>query len=301
MEVFTAKAGFCVGIKRAYQGMNRIAAKEEEVNVIHRVSTSEKALEWDTLKRIADKDPHLFKQYPNLKNVSVLDNPSSIESGEKVVLGFHGVEKHVKERFATKNVEVEDLQCPFISKYNSTLEELASEGYHLIAFGKKNDHHCLDAQRVSQEHGRKCVTVEKAADVDKIEFGAGERWASVGSVTGNTVLWKAVVARLNENEIPIKVVETVCWDSYKRQEEALLLAKEADVVVVVDDGGGASLSVFEVCTSVNENVYQISSEEDMKPDWFEGAKKVAVVGGILVPQWTIEEIAAQVTERCTSY
>jgi 4-hydroxy-3-methylbut-2-en-1-yl diphosphate reductase len=170
MEIKKAKHGFCVGIKRAYQGMNRIAAKEEEVNVFHRLATSPKALEWDTLRRIENGDPDLLKLYPNLSNVSVVNNPSSFESGDKVVLGFHGVENEVKERLQATNVVVQDLQCPFISKYNSTLKELAAEGFNLIAFGRKDDHHCLDAQRVAHEYGRMCVVVEKAADVDRIPF-----------------------------------------------------------------------------------------------------------------------------------
>jgi 4-hydroxy-3-methylbut-2-en-1-yl diphosphate reductase len=63
-------------------------------------------------------------------------------------------------------------------------------------------------------------------------------------------------------------------------------------VLVVDDGGGASQSVYEVCTQVNGRVYRISSKEEIQREWFEGIISVAVVGGILVPQWTIDEMAA---------
>ena len=80
------------------------------------------------------------------------------------------MEKTIKEELITKNIDVEDLQCPFISRYNATLEELASGGMNLIAFGREDDHHCLDAQRVSKVYGRKCVTVEKAEDIDHIDF-----------------------------------------------------------------------------------------------------------------------------------
>lgn len=294
MEIKTAKSGFCVGIKRAYNGMNRIAKTREKVNVFHRVSTSAQAREWDTLRRIEKEDPELFEEYPNLVNVSVIDNPSMIKSGDDVVLGFHGVEKPVKEELLTKNVDIEDLQCPFISRYNSTLEELASEGYNLIAFGRKDDHHCLDAQRVAKVYGRTCVTVEKPEDINHIDFNTENKWACVGSVTGNTVLWKAVVSKLNENEIEIKIVETVCRDSFKRQDEASQLSKEADIVLVVDDGGGASTSVFEVCSSVNDTVYLVSSKEDVKLEWLKDISSIAIVGGILVPQWTIDEMASHV-------
>ena len=35
---------------------------------------------------------------------------------------------------------------------------------------------------------------------------------------------------------------------------------------------------------------------DIASDWFDGASKVAIVGGILVPEWTIEDMAERVRE-----
>lgn len=297
LEIKTAKkSGFCGGIKRAYYGMNRIAKTREQVNVFHRFGETAQALKWDTLKRIEREDPELFKEYPNLVNVSVVDNPSHLNSGDDVVLGFHGVGKSVKQQLQANEVNIEDLQCPFISRYNSEIEELASDGYNLLAFGRKENHHSLDAVSVANEYGRRSVIVEKPEDIDGIDFQVNEKWACVGSVTGNTRLWEAVVSKLNKINIPVKVVETVCTDSFKRQNEASELAEEADLVLVIDDGGGASNSVYEVCTSVNEMVYRVSSKEDIKLEWFKDISTVAIVGGILVPQWTIDEMASYISE-----
>jgi 4-hydroxy-3-methylbut-2-enyl diphosphate reductase len=86
----------------------------------------------------------------------------------------------------------------------------------------------------------------------------------------------------------------MCSDSYSRQRTAVELAQQADVVILLDDGGGAAQSVFEVCSRVNKRVHRVRSKEEIKPAWFEGAEKAAIIGGILVPSWSIEDAAAYV-------
>jgi 4-hydroxy-3-methylbut-2-en-1-yl diphosphate reductase len=86
----------------------------------------------------------------------------------------------------------------------------------------------------------------------------------------------------------------MCSDSYSRQRTAVELARQADVVVLLDDGGGAAQSVFEVCARVNERVHRVRSKQEIKPAWFQGAEKAAIIGGILVPIWCIEDAAAYV-------
>jgi 4-hydroxy-3-methylbut-2-enyl diphosphate reductase IspH len=72
------------------------------------------------------------------------------------------------------------------------------------------------------------------------------------------------------------------------------LARQADVVILLDDAGGAAQSVFEVCSGVNKRVHAVRAKEEIEPAWFEGAGKAAIIGGILVPVWSIEDVAAYV-------
>jgi hypothetical protein len=38
----------------------------------------------------------------------------------------------------------------------------------------------------------------------------------------------------------------------------------------------------------------VRSKEEIRPAWFEGAGKAAIIGGILVPIWSVEDVAAYV-------
>ena len=41
-------------------------------------------------------------------------------------------------------------------------------------------------------------------------------------------------------------------------------------------------------------MHRVRSKEEIKPAWFDGAGKAAIIGGILVPVWTVEDAAAYV-------
>jgi 4-hydroxy-3-methylbut-2-en-1-yl diphosphate reductase len=118
----------------------------------------------------------------------------------------------------------------------------------------------------------------------------------VGQVTGNTEIFTEVIERIRASGAPVKVVKTMCSDSYSRQRTAADLARQADLVILMDDGGGAAQSLFEVCSRINERVHRVRAKEEIRVEWLDGASTVAIVGGILVPEWSIQETARHVRQ-----
>jgi 4-hydroxy-3-methylbut-2-enyl diphosphate reductase IspH len=133
--------------------------------------------------------------------------------------------------------------------------------------------------------------IERPGDLDAIPADDGRPVALVGQVTGNTEVFTQVVERIRASGAPIKVVKTMCSDSYGRQRTAAELARHADVVILLDDGGGAAQSLFDICSRINKRLHRVRSKEDIQPHWFDGARTAAIIGGILVPSWTIEDAA----------
>jgi 4-hydroxy-3-methylbut-2-en-1-yl diphosphate reductase len=290
MEVFTASVGFCLGITRAYREMNKRALAEAPFAVAHQNAGGE----FDTLTRIERREPALLVQYPGLRELSVVRDVSKLGEGDRLVLGFHGLNKETKESLAARGVDLlDDLICPFIEKLDRVVERLAKEGFDIAIVGAKDNHHCRVAKKIADEHQRRCYVIERADEVDGL-LNEGRRIALVGQVTGNTEIFTEVIERIRSSNAPIKIVKTMCSDSYSRQRTAVELAQQADVVILLDDGGGAAQSVFEVCSRVNKRVHRVRSKQEIRPAWFEGAGKAAIIGGILVPAWSVEDVAAYV-------
>jgi 4-hydroxy-3-methylbut-2-enyl diphosphate reductase len=296
MEILTPEFGFCIGINRAYRGMNERAVQDGAFTVAHQNSMSE----FDTLRRIDRRDPELLKRYPGLERVSVAYDVAALAEDDRLVLGFHGLPAKTKEDLATRGVNLlDDLICPFIAKLDRVVERHVEEGFDVAIVGTKENHHCRVAKQICEEHGHRCYVIERADDIESLPYEDGRRIALVGQVTGNTETFKEVIERLQKSQKPVKIVKTMCSDSYNRQRVAAEFAREADLIIMVDDGGDGSKSVLEVCSRVNPRIHRIRSKDDLRAEWFDGVQKTAVLGGILVPDWLIDEVSRHIRALCS--
>jgi hypothetical protein len=84
VEILTPEFGFCMGIDRAYRGMNERALRDGAFTATHQNSKSE----FDTLRRIDRGDPELLKRYPALQKVSIAHDVAELAEGDGLVLGF---------------------------------------------------------------------------------------------------------------------------------------------------------------------------------------------------------------------
>ena len=296
MEILTANAGFCLGITRAYRKMNERALNEGPFSVTHQNSGGE----LDTLTRIARREKELLAEYPGLLELSLATDLSTLGQGDRLVLGFHGLNKDSKEDLVARGVDlVDDLICPFIAKLDKVVERLAGEGFDIAIVGAKDNHHCRVATKIADQHNRRCFVIEQPDEIDAVPVEDGRPIALVGQVTGNTQVFAEVLERIRTSRAPIKIVKTMCSDSYSRQRAAADLAQQADLVILLDDGGGAAQSLFEVCSRINKRVHRVRSKEEIQPNWFDGAQKTAIVSGILVPSWVVAETARYIKSMMT--
>lgn len=297
MEIITAQVGFCFGITRAYRNINRRGLEDGPFYVAHQNSGGE----FDTLLRIERGDPELLARYPGLLNVAVAHDLSALGEGDRLVLGFHGMPRDRKEALAARGVALLDDQlCPFIAKLDRVVERLVREGCDIAIVGKPGNHHCRTACKLAEQHGQRCYIIEKAADIDAIPHESGRTLALVGQVTGNTIIFREAAERIKQSGLPAQIVRTMCGDSYSRQQHAAELARQADVVILIDDDGGAAQSVFEICSQHNERVYRAARKEDIRQEWLDGAATVAIIGGILVPEWMIADFAQSIAKTETA-
>ena len=293
MEIITATVGFCFGITRAYRNMNRRALDDGPFLVAHQNSGGE----FDTLRRIERGDPELLSRYPGLNKVAVAHDLAALREGDRLVLGFHGLPGDAKAELAGRGVALlDDHLCPFIAKLDRVVERLAGDGFDIAIVGKSGNHHCRTAKRLAEQQGRRCYVIERADDVDAIPRETGRTIALVGQVTGNTVVFREAAERIRESGLAATIVRTMCGDSYSRQKHAAELAQQADVIVLIDDDGAAAQSVFEICLLHNRRVHRVAAKEDLRREWFDGAEMVAVIGGILVPEWMIADISQSVAQ-----
>src|SRR5258708_9495613 len=143
--------------------MNKRALAEAPFAVAHQNAGGE----FDTLSRIERREAGLLADYPGLRELSVVRDVSTLGAGDRLVLGFHRLNKETKESLAARGVDVlDDLICPFIEKLDRVVERLAKQGFDIAILGTKDNHHCPLAEKIADEHRRRCYLLERSDHPD---------------------------------------------------------------------------------------------------------------------------------------
>lgn len=293
IEVHVSTIAYCWGIDLA---MKRIAGATAKggIEATHRWSPKPDARRWDPLELVKQRDARLLQAYPGLSNVIVVEKLGDVAS-DRIALGHHGT---VEPKTHAGTAEILDYTCPFIAKSDHRAQTLAEAGYDLLLFGKPGNHHCEFAKSTAERAGRVGIIGESVAYLRAALLEPGRNWACLGQVTANVWRWQAFKDDLLDVGVPVRIVESVCSDSYDRQAEGIKLAEHCDIVVLVNDHGGSTKSLFELCQAANPGTYLYDpfAGDLLDPGWFHGVRSVAVVGGIHVPKWVLDEVATDIRQ-----
>src|ERR671930_339897 len=136
MEVLTAIVGFCLGNTRAYREMNKRALAEAPFAVAHANAGGE----FDTLTRIERREPALLADYPGLQELSVVRDVSTLAPGDRLVLGFHGLNKETKDthhcRVAKKIADEHGRRCYVLERADNVDDLLSEDGRRIALVGQ---------------------------------------------------------------------------------------------------------------------------------------------------------------------
>jgi 4-hydroxy-3-methylbut-2-enyl diphosphate reductase IspH len=144
--------------------------------------------------------------------------------------------------------------------------------------------------------------------VSAFPFKRSTRVGVILQTTWHMSLAKDVIAQLVSEFREVKVIDTACIDSLGRVPAARKIASESDVVVIVDIGKVARYleeEIEEVARrsegsapggSPHLRVYRTEGKHELKPEWFAGAGKVSVIGGINVHAQVLQDVAGRIRE-----
>ncbi|HLZ48571.1 MAG TPA: 4-hydroxy-3-methylbut-2-enyl diphosphate reductase [Candidatus Limnocylindria bacterium] len=269
MEVLLAREnGFCFGVKKAVELTEAAAESGRPVynlgQVVHNPKISE---------RLA------------ARGVKVIKDPAEASEGI-VVIRAHGVPPAVRASIEEHGLECIDATCSLVLRAQRFTKQLADEGYRVIILG-------------TPEHPE-VVGLLGFAGPDHVVVETKEQWERLpkmkkaGVVSQSTQppwAFKELVAHVAEISQELKVFNTVCPVTIKRQNAATELAGETDVIVVV--GGKNSANTRELVNLARmqgKTAYHIEHSEELERSWLVGKDRVGLIGGCSTPMDTLLEV-----------
>ena len=296
MITVSQNAGFCFGVKRAADTVEKLIKERKDGEIIC------------TLGKLIHNEN--YNDYLKENGVITLDS-SNIDSvlessrnkrGVTVVTRTHGIEKKTQKKLEEyealcPHFTVVDCTCPYVKKIHKIACENSGEGKVFILIGQKN--HPEVRSIVSYVNGETEV-FSSAAELEKYLKSAknGEKEINIAAQTTQKLSeWKKCQEIIKKYCTNAKIFDTICSVTEKRQTEAEEICKESDVMIVI--GGKESSNtakLFQVCEKCCPRTYWVQTSKDISPDMIGGAKNIGITAGASTPDGLIQEVKKTMSE-----
>ena len=282
MEIRLAKtAGFCFGVNRAVELTYNL------LNEGHKVATLGPLIH--NPQAVADMER---------RGALVADTVDDIPTGYEVIIRSHGVPRTIYDTLEQRGLVYHDATCPFVKKIQSIAARAEAEGAVLLVAGDA-------AHPEVQGIASWCRDARIFGNAEEVEKWAEETAeiadlpiTMVAQTTCIRALWESCVKFLKKECTNLKIDDTICNATQKRQSEAAEIASSADVMVVVGDRKSANTRhLTEICKENCTRVYQIEDADELSPDMFHGCTVAGLTAGASTPAGIIKEVYATMTEE----
>jgi 4-hydroxy-3-methylbut-2-enyl diphosphate reductase len=224
------------------------------------------------------------------KGAIFVDSVEEVPEGERVIYSAHGVSPEVRLNSKQRKLRVIDATCPLVTKVHVEAVKFAKEGYSLILIGHRDHDEVIgtlgEAPTVTQ-------VVGSPSEVEGLSVPDPNRVAYLTQTTLSLDETKDIIAALKKKFPNIKgpAAQDICYATENRQVAVKQVASESDLLLVVgSENSSNSNRLVEVARNLGTNAHLIDSFKNIKPDWLQGVKTIALTAGASAPECLVEEV-----------
>jgi 4-hydroxy-3-methylbut-2-enyl diphosphate reductase len=275
-EIRIAKrTGFCYGVREAIDKAKEASAAGKPTHTLGQVVHNEGVV----------RD----LQALGIRTVGTLDE---VDHGAAVVIRAHGVRPEVMARADERGLEVIDGTCTWVIQEQKELARLVEEGYTIVLLGTPQHPEVVGLLGFAPD----AIVVDEEEDWGRIP--SKKKMALISQSTQPPWKFEKLAAYMVGRSHELKIVNTVCPVTIRRQQDTLDAAREVDLMVVV--GGRSSANTKELtrlCGIAGTPAIQIESVRDLEDAGpFDGKRVVGVTGGTSTPIEDLHAVARRILE-----
>ncbi len=193
-----------------------------------------------------------------------------------------------------KGLDIIDLTCPDVKKVQQKAISLAKEGFPVLIIGKGEHPEVIAIKANALKYSDKVFVIpnltelENISDIIKKENRAGV----VIQTTQNPELLSEIVSKLTLITKELRVYNTICKSTQRRQKEALKLAVDSDLMIVIGGKNSANTThLAEILQKITPTLH-IESAQDLeeKNPIVINARNIGVTAGASTPDNIINDV-----------
>ena len=274
-------AGFCYGVRRAVQMAEMAAEGGRPCVMLGSI--------------IHNRD---VIAYLESIGVGLVDTPEEVPPGTAVLIRSHGEGRPVHEALARLGRPVIDATCPNVSRIHQIVSRAEEGGRQVLIIGTRTH------PEVAAIAGwcRRPVVLEGVAELSNWLETAPERrdipLTMVSQTTSTRFIWDSCVEKAKKECTNLKIFDTICNATCKRQSEAQALAARSDAMVVI--GGRESSNtkrLAELCGALCPMVVWIERAAELEPSNLCRKASIGITAGASTPEWIIKEVYDKMSDE----
>jgi 4-hydroxy-3-methylbut-2-enyl diphosphate reductase len=213
-----------------------------------------------------------------------------VPAGARVIFSAHGVSPAVRAEAKARNLQVIDATCPLVTKVHLECVKFARQQYTIILIGHAGHDEVIGTLGEAPESTILVSTVE---DVDRLEVPNPDKIAYLTQTTLSLDETKDIIARLRQRFPSIQGPKSqdICYATENRQLGVKAVVPLCDTLLVVGSQNSSnSRRLVEVCQKEGVPAYLVDDAGEMKPEWLDGVRTVAVTAGASAPEVLVEDL-----------
>ena len=278
VKVEKARAlGSCFGVRRAIKIIDQAAKKHSEIS---------------TLGPIVHN--RLVVAKLGEAGVKVVNDVGSVRGGV-IAVTSHGAPPHVLTQIEAAKLQVIDTTCPIVRSAQRAARKLSNAGFRVIIFGEATHPEVKGLLGWAGSNGMATMNSEEVASAE-IPHRLGIIAQTTQSHSSFFKFCNDVIKTVFPTVKEIRIINTLCQETQKRQEAAVELSKGSDLMIVVGGHNSANTQrLAEVCSPLVET-HLIETAAEINKDWLNGKKNIGVTAGASTPDEAIEEVAQKLQD-----
>ncbi len=294
MEVIVAqKCGFCFGVEHAINLARQMLSEGKNVyclgSLIHNKQVVDRLVDAglhvvDNLDEVPmDRKQESEAQAPETSPESQAGSVD--EHFPTVLIRSHGCDPELIEAIKAREFELADATCVLVKRVQKLVRQLHQQGYHVAVVG---DPEHPEVQGVLG-YAPDIFVLASEKDLERLpKFG---RLAIVSQTTHSIKDFERIVALAQKCYFQeVKVHNTICHETTRRQASAIELCSQVQVMFVLGSHNSANTSeLAQICRQQNVDTYHLQNFSEFKPQYVEGKEIAGVTAGASTPDWIIQE------------
>jgi len=269
------KIGFCFGVKRAIDVLEKVAREQGGIETLGAVVHNQQVL--DRLARIG---------------VKVARNLNEVK-GNVLATSSHGISPQVEQAIKVRGIEIISTTCPFVNRAQVAARRLAEADFFVVIYGEADHPEVKGIMGWTKGNGIATLDETFIRKFEHIPRRIGILSQTTQIPAKFTEFVRDVMDVSFARDSEMRVIDTICHDIRERQAAAIKLANKVDLMLVVGGYSSANTNrLAELCSKVVET-HLVETAQEIEASWLKGKKHVGITAGASTAEQDVDEVFAR--------